>query len=351
MFLDLGVEMEYSLNAGEWNKVFAVPSSVVDKYIKIASGNSLKLLLYLMRHGGEYFTAEVLRAELGFEEIGELEDAVQFWVQRGIIRTKSTKNAVVANAVAEQDGDLQIALPDIPAKEDKKPVRKAKPAVLSNGSIAESINSSPEVKMLVDESEKMFGRLLKNSERQTIVQLVEHYGLPCDVALMLVGYCFKVGKAAPAYISKVAEDWANEGIMTVQLADEKISNLEKQSGIENRICEKLGLQNITQSNREYIKTWAADWQFGEEMIMLAYQKTVDSIGKWTFPYANKVLENWKLNGVLTPAQAKKFDEEFKNPTGRNNYKQAKKPVIKDEDKKSSFDVDKVMSRVMKNYKK
>ena len=42
--------MNYSLDAGAWNSVFAVPSSVVDKYIKLADGASLKLLLYLLRH-------------------------------------------------------------------------------------------------------------------------------------------------------------------------------------------------------------------------------------------------------------------------------------------------------------
>lgn len=78
--------MKYSLNAGDWNSVFAVPSSVVDKYIKLANGNSLKLLLFLLRHGGEEFTEEKLNEELGFRERGELEDAALFWIQRGIVR-------------------------------------------------------------------------------------------------------------------------------------------------------------------------------------------------------------------------------------------------------------------------
>ena len=47
--------MNYSLDAGAWNSVFAVPAGVVDKYIKLADGASLKLLLYLLRHGGESF--------------------------------------------------------------------------------------------------------------------------------------------------------------------------------------------------------------------------------------------------------------------------------------------------------
>ena len=71
--------MKYSLNAGEWNSVFAVPSSVVDKYIKIAGGNSLKLLLYLLRHGGESFSEKELKDALGFRMEGELEDAAHFF--------------------------------------------------------------------------------------------------------------------------------------------------------------------------------------------------------------------------------------------------------------------------------
>lgn len=342
--------MEYSLNAGEWNKVFAVPSSVVDKYIKLASGNSLKLLLYLIRHGGEYFTAEILRAELGFEELGELEDAALFWVQRGMICAKNSKDAVVMTAASEQD---VAPLPIQAVTEENKPViRQAKPAIISHGSIAQSINSSPEMKMLFDEAEKMFNRPLKNNERQTIIQLSEHYGLPCDVSLMLLGYCFKINKATPAYISKVAENWANEEIMTVQLADEKIINLEKQNDIEHRICEALGISTgISAGNRAFIKTWVVDWGFGEDMIMLAYEKTVNGAGKWSFPYANKILENWKLNGARTPREAEKLDEEFRKPGGFKRSSATKKPVLVGEGNKSSLDIDKVMDRVMKNYKK
>ena len=78
--------MNYSLDAGAWSSVFAVPSSVVDKYIKLADGTSLKLLLFLLRHGGESFDEAKLRDALGIKRDGELEDAAMFWFQRGIIR-------------------------------------------------------------------------------------------------------------------------------------------------------------------------------------------------------------------------------------------------------------------------
>lgn len=348
----MGDYMEYSLNAGEWNKVFAVPSSVVDKYIKLASGNALKLLLYLTRHGGESFTAEILRAELGFEELGELEDAALFWVQRGIISTKNTKNALslaaAGSEIVENDRE-SIEAQKIPEK--RSSVIKAKPAVISNGDIGRSIKSSPEIKMLFDEAEKLFGRTLHANERQTIAQLTEHYGLPCDVSLMLLHYCFKVDKLKPAYISKVAENWANEEITTVKLADEKIKALEKQSGVEERICAAMGLSSRpSASMREFVKTWAVDAGFSEEMIMLAYDKTIDGAGKWSAAYASKILEGWKNLGITTPEAAEKADEEFRKSKGKPT-RAAKEKVAVASGKKTSFDTDRLRSQIMNNYKK
>lgn len=356
----MGDVMEYSLNAGEWNKVFAVPSSVVDKYIKLASGNALKLLLYLTRHGGESFSAEILRAELGFEELGELEDAALFWVQRGIISAKNVKNASVLSAAGSEAQELQTAPPaqtqpvEAAAVAEKRPaVVKAKPAVISNGDIGRSIKSSPEIKMLFEEAEKMCGRTLHANERQTIAQLTEHYGLPCDVSLMLLGYCFKIGKATPAYISKSAENWANEEIMTVQLADEKIRALEKQAGVEQRICNAMGLNSRPSAGmREFIKTWAIDGGFSEDMIMLAYDKTLDGAGKWSAAYAGKILEGWRAAGITTPEAAEKADEEFRKANGsKKSSAPGKRPVTTTSGKSSSLDIDKLMSQVMNNYKK
>lgn len=335
------------MNAGEWNSVFAVPASVVDKYIKLASGNSLKLLLYLTRHGGESFTAERLRAELGFEELGELEDAALFWVQRGVISAENAPNTVELAAASAPP----VKMSEKPeTKESVRSVRALKPAVISNGEIARSIKSSPEIKMLFDEAEKMYARPLRENERQTIIQMSEHYGLPCEVSLMLLSFCFKLGKSTPAYISKVAENWANDEIMTAQLADERIRAIEKQNSAENRIRNALGLSaNLSASNRAFIKTWAVDWGFGEDMIMLAYDKTVDGTGKWSFAYANRILENWKNNGITTPQDAEKADEEFKKTNGIKKSA----PTVKrspSSGKNSSFDTDKLKSRVMNNYK-
>lgn len=345
--------MEYSLNAGVWNEVFAVPSGIVDKYIKLASGNALKLLLFLMRHGGKSFGAETLRAKLGFEETGELEDAALFWVQLGVIRAENRKDVFALSPFEETapPGDNTAASDAVRSEPKKQTVAAAKPAVITNGDIARSISSSPEMKMLFDEAERMYARPLRENERQTIAQLTQHYGLTCEVSLMLLVYCFKTGKTSPSNISKVAKNWTDEEISTVKLADEKIRALERQSSIEQRICEKTGLtSSLTANDRRRIGIWMADWGFGEDMILLACDKTVDATGEWnkySVSYANRILENWKEHGIFTPQAAKKADEEFKKSSA------AKKPSapkrVTSSSSKPSFDTDRLKNRVMKNY--
>lgn len=345
------------MNAGEWNNVFAVPSSVVDKYIKLAGGNALKLLLYMMRHGGESFTAEKLCSELGFEELGELEDAALFWVQRGIIRTISGKDSVKLNAantetVSENAHEESAA--SVPAK---RTVQKVRPPVVSSGEIAEKTRNSPEMKALFESAEDLFGRMLRASDREMISNLTGYYGLPCDVALMLIGYCKnlkeKHGKTISAnYISKVAQNWSEEEIMTVQLADDKIRSLEKQSRIEEQISLKMGLTSKPTSDTVSFIRSAVDRGFGEDMIMLAYDKTVDGTGKWTPSYANKIIESWKSAGISTPGEAEKADEEFKKA---NSFKKSPAPAKQTAkaaaSKKSSIDIDRLMAQVKNNYKK
>ncbi|MBD5130238.1 MAG: DnaD domain protein [Ruminococcaceae bacterium] len=319
--------MKYSLNAGEWNSVFAVPSSVVDKYIKLAGGNSLKLLLFLLRHGGEEFSEEQLSAELGFKERGELEDAALFWIQRGIIRYDNT---LVAAAVENVE---KIEKVENTVIKTDKPRPSVKPVSVTSGEVASRINSDKEIEMLFAEAERLYARPLRQRENQLVISLVDHYGLPVGVALMLLNHCFKSEKTSPSYIQAVAANWSEEEINTIELANARILSLEKQNGVEERLREAMELKTkLTPKMREYIKTWT-DWGFDENMIMLAYEKTLDQISEWKPAYANKILESWKDEGLRSPAAVEQTP---------------RKKTVKTAS--SSFDMNDVMSKIKNRYK-
>ncbi|MBD5383480.1 MAG: DnaD domain protein [Ruminococcaceae bacterium] len=330
--------MKYSLNAGEWNSVFAVPSSVVDKYIKLAGGNSLKLLLFLLRHGGEKFSEEQLNAELGFKERGELEDAALFWIQRGIIRfDKDAENGLVS-AVEVRDAVT------VTETADKPKTRIApKPVSVSSGEVAGRIGSDKEIEMLFAEAERLYARPLRQRENQLVISLVDHYGLPVGVALMLLNYCFKAGKTSPSYIQTVAADWSEEEINTIELANARILSLEKQNGVEDRLREAMEMTTkLSLKMRRYIKTWT-DWGFDEKMIMLAYEKTIDQIKEWKPEYANKILESWKSEGISSPDAAEQAAQQRKQTVKAGAVKAGA-------NSKSSFDMNNEMNKIINRYK-
>ncbi|MGN1339041.1 MAG: DnaD domain protein [Oscillospiraceae bacterium] len=332
--------MNYSLSAGAWNSVFAVPSSVVDKYIKLADGNSLKLLLFLLRHGGESFTEQQLRESLGIKRDGELEDAAMFWFQRGIIRMDEGELIPTGDSIQE-------VLPGVaePESTEQKPsslrrvADNSGAAIYTAMDIAQRIKTDSAVEFLFKELEQLYGRNLKNPESRMALQVTDYYGIPAEVAVMLYKFCFRIGKTTPGYIESVAKDWVNENIRTVEEADAHLSKLEKRFGVEENLRRVMDLKTkFSPTQLNYIKCWTEDWGFGEEMIILAHEMTLDRTGNMSFSYTNKILENWKNSGIYSREAAEKDKQEFQ---GKSKKKQ--------EDSGSSLDMDDVMEELRRQY--
>ncbi|MGN0687176.1 MAG: DnaD domain protein [Oscillospiraceae bacterium] len=338
--------MNYSLNAGEWNSVFAVPSGVVDKYIKLASGNSLKLLLFLLRHGGTLFSDTELKEKLGFRREGELEDAALFWVQRGIIRTDNG-----SLSAASDDEDVQETLPEVDAAASMptKPVRSSvkvisaqSGSIYTSGYVGSRLASEPELKWLYSEAEKLYGRGLRQPESQTVLMLVEHFGLPAQVAAMLLRYCFKIGKTTAGYIQTMAQSWSEEEINTVSAADERLAVLERRFTVEEQLRSAMELKTKFSSKQlGYIRTWSEDWGFSVDMILLAHEITQDRTGSMNFDYTNKILENWNSAGISTKEAVEQDSAAHKASV--------KSQPTKSGGKNSSIDVNSLMKDVLQKY--
>ena len=53
--------MDFQLHCGAWNQMFPVPNAVADHFLKLASPDALRVLLYLLRHGNEALRSEERR--------------------------------------------------------------------------------------------------------------------------------------------------------------------------------------------------------------------------------------------------------------------------------------------------
>lgn len=345
--------MKYTLDAGCWNSVMAVPACVVDEYIKLCSGDSLKLLLFLLRHGGsESYTPDVLCERLGIHSEGDLEDAAQFWIQRGLIkidrsREYDERTVLVPDGKKKTLPAEQLTLADVEVKPavSASAVKKAGSGLdlyYTSGDAASVIKSDKSMEYLFKEAENLYGHALKSTEVQTVLALTETYGLTAEVALILLSYCFKVGKTTRKYITSTAQDWMENGIDTLEAANQKVVLLEKQSGIEERLRREMELSGkLSKEQREFVRIWSEDWGFGVDMIMLAYDITVNRTGKSEFKYMNSILGSWHSEGVSTEAQVKQRSAARKNTQHTSEKSRA--------GSNSSFDVEDVLAQIMDKY--
>jgi len=335
--------MNYSLNVGEWNSVFAVPSSVVDKYIKLASGNSLKLLLFLLRNGGALFTDAELKDKLGFRREGELEDAALFWVQRGIIRADGGSLAAASDDISAQETFPEITseLPQTKKRTSAvKVITADNNSVYTSGYVGNRLSSDPELQWLYKEAESLYGRGLRQPESQTVLMLVEHFGLPAQVAAMLLKYCFKIGKTTANYIQSVAQTWADEGVNTVSDADERLAKLEKRFSVEEQLRTAMELKTkFSAKQLNFIRVWSEEWSFSVDMILLAHEITLDKTGNMSFSYTNKILENWNAAGIMTKEAVQQEAQSYKA-----SAKEKTEPAA------SSINMDEVMDSIWKKYR-
>lgn len=316
--------MNYRFN---WdNGVFAVPDSVADG-LKLAGGKALKVIMYMLR----FKTDEGICEYLGITH-EDLEDAVSYWEQVGVIRRDDSLHVAVTptvNAVNTPAVSAQKAV-SVPQPRPSK--------ALTADEIAARVNEAGEIKHLFDAIESTLARILTFDDQRTLIWIHDHLGLKAEVILMLVNYCTAIGKSNMHYIEKVAVTWAEEGIDDSQKADNKILILQRNHTLASKCISRMNLnRQLTKKENEIVSSWA-DADVDIELIMNAYDRTVNSTGKVSFPYMNKIIGEWIANGIKTPAEADEYAAKTapKKPQTRQNGKNKKS------DEKPSFDLDLIM---------
>jgi DnaD/phage-associated family protein len=305
--------MNYSINLGAWNSVFAVPCSVVDKHIKLAGENPLKVLLWALRHAGEPFEAESAAQATGLN-ISDVYDALLYWQQEGLVAIKGGEITPDASTVQETAPLAAAEKPEIPLEaqpEEKTHKVLSRPQKADNAFVAKRMNESSDVSCLMQEAEQILGRLISNGDSATLLMIHDDFGLPADVIIMLLQYVVSVGKANTRYIEKVAMNWADEEIFTHEKAEAKLRRLAENGKAWRSVEQAIGMQHRSPSTKEEAAAavWITEWHFGPALIHEAYDRSVDSTGKFSPAYMNRILERWHKDGVTTLVQAQKEKDE------------------------------------------
>jgi DnaD/phage-associated family protein len=288
--------MEFKLDLGIFNSVFAVPNSIVDEYIKLATADNLKVLLYCLRHAGKSLSAgEISRAVSVAEE--NVASSFDFWKQRGLF--DSVERAALGEPV---------------------PVSKSPPIIerdyeFSPSEISDIIKDSNDVKYLFKCAESLHGRPLKPTEQKALAVIIEEYRMKPEIALMLMEYCFSIGKSSPSYIKKAAAAWLEQGIDSIESAEAHIKHLKCYHSEENELIRLFEVKDIPEARKPLFKKWLYEFNFSKEIIFDAYQITLEKTGKLEYTYMDRILTSWNKDGV----GAKKISVVFKSNTEKPSY--------------------------------
>ena len=76
--------MGYYINPAAFSAVFTVPAEVADRHLKLAKGEHIKVLLYIMRNMSSGIDADVISNECGITEY-EAKEALLYWADAGIL--------------------------------------------------------------------------------------------------------------------------------------------------------------------------------------------------------------------------------------------------------------------------
>lgn len=328
----------YILNLGAWNAVFAVPCAVVDKYLKIASPNQLKVLLWLLRNADHGFETREIVEALGIKE-DAVEEALLFWQQDA--------GLLAASGMELKPAQTSVSVPSTGTveKEPAAPPVKIKPAPVltrpqkpDNAFVAKRMAESQEIAYLMQEAQCILGRLLSNGCSATLLMLHDDFGLPVDVILMLLQYAASAGKTSTRYIEKVGMDWAEEEIFSHQKAEDKLRRIAENAKAWHVVEQTLGIAHRSPTSKEesLAAVWVNDWQFSPVLIREAYERCVDTKGQLSLSYMNGILTRWHEQGITTLQQAQ--EEKTRKVAARKQEIAAKSTYNIDEYERSgAFD--------------
>lgn len=286
--------MKYNINMSVFGNTFPMPCDIADKHLKIATLSQLKVLICFMRNISDGINPENISRDTALP-VSEVEDALVFWSQCGILNGEPEATKVPEPIVVTTD---------LPSRAD----------VIKRGLEDERLA------FLLREAQLKFGRNLKQNENSLLVSLYDDHGMDISVILLLLQYAKSEDKCNITFIKNTASRWLNAGVETVIDAENFIADTAKQKLAWNVVQKLFGIEKRNPSSKELelCNLWINEWKFGTDMLKSAYDVCVDTKSKFSMPYVAKILENWHSSGLKTPADIEQKKAKPKSD-GKTDY--------------------------------
>lgn len=303
--------MTYKIDLKNTGRVFTVPCSVVDNYLKDIDGDYLKILLYVISFANCDLDSKNICSACGVKEI-TVRNAIEYWEKCNVLTCKITNDDFVGfTPISEKNEISNKAILNYNEETKRNNSVNYDPTYISN-----AIKSSSDLKDFFDEVENVLGRTLRYNDQCAYMYIYEEYGYSPASILLIIDYCKNINNVAPNFVKKIAKDWFSQDIISFEDIERHIIFLHEYNSYESQIKRMLEINiKLSKKQKSYVEDWN-DKKISPELVLLAYDRTVENTGKVAFGYMNKIIDSWYKNGIKTVEQA----ENEKYVPKKNNKK-------------------------------
>lgn len=257
-------EMEIQFQEGIKAEITCVPNAFIDEYLGEASGEYVRVYLYLLRHLRENLKIHSIADALNLTDY-DIKRAILYWEKRGIFK-EGTAKAVEEEIRSEEAARLSEEVLNRKQANNFTKLsffaeknQKHLPLAEKNLPLAEQNVSYTQRNLIPIEEKKQeineeeFEGILyvaqyllpggvSRSHIQKFEYMVEYLGMSSELIEFLLDYCASIDKTSPRYIESVALDWHEKRIQTVKQAKNLIEqfDLTKKSRKQNARQENAG---------------------------------------------------------------------------------------------------------------
>ena len=334
--------MANMLLTGVQSRETVVSNAFIDRYLPEADGEYVKIYLLLWRYFCDKRNITIPQlADLLDDTEKDVIRALRYWSKKGLLR-------ITENGKKEITGICFLPIPQAEAEEtaaaaeeetfvqeqagtEKVPVAGKKSAKAAG---VHAPSSARRKELAVDEDfgqlvyivGKYLGEPLGPSGSDILGYLYGELNIRADLLEYLVETCVDAGHKSLHYIEKIALDWHDRGIVTVDQAREQAEICRKQY---YQVLKAFGLtrRGPAPEEKKVMDMWFYDYGFQLDIVLEACSRTIRSIHEPSFDYAGGILADWKKKGVKSRSDIDALDAAFarERDSGRDKRKETAKP--------------------------
>lgn len=305
------------------NKHTLINNLFIDTYMPSANGDYVKVYIYLLRlvlSNQCDFTTDQLAKQLNLIE-SDVIRALRYWDELKILEVHMEGDILksIGMLSLEQAENTLVETVDVPTKSTDPKANATRPTAKKAKLYKRPDYSMEEMTMMANQSEfkqllyiteRYLGKQLTQTDINVLMGFIDWLGLPLDVVDFLIEHCASGGHRHMNYIEKVAIDWAEQNVRTVEQAKALTEKFNKNY---YRILKALGIGNRQPTGPQIalMDKWVTDYNFAIEVVELACEKTIAAINKPELKYVDTILSKWHDNGAKSIIDVEKLDALFK----------------------------------------